>query len=51
MRVVVVGAGMVGTRFADELARLAPALDVEVLGDETHAPYNRVMLTLSLIHI
>lgn len=45
MRVVVVGAGMVGNRFADELGRLAPHVDVDVLGDEPYEPYNRVMLT------
>jgi assimilatory nitrate reductase electron transfer subunit len=45
MRVVVVGAGMVGNRFADELGRLAPHVDVDVLGDESYEPYNRVMLT------
>lgn len=45
MRVVVVGAGMVGNRFADELGRLAPHVEVDVLGDESYEPYNRVMLT------
>ena len=45
MKVVVVGAGMVGHRFADELGRLAPHVDVDVLGDESYEPYNRVMLT------
>ncbi len=45
MRVVVVGAGMVGNRFADELGRLAPHIEVDVLGDESYEPYNRVMLT------
>jgi assimilatory nitrate reductase electron transfer subunit len=44
-RVVVIGAGMVGHRLADELGRLAPHLDVQVLGDEAHQPYNRVLLT------
>ncbi|MET0525767.1 MAG: FAD-dependent oxidoreductase, partial [Nocardioides sp.] len=45
MRVVVIGAGMVGNRFADELGRLAPQVDVDVLGEESYEPYNRVMLT------
>ena len=45
MKVVVVGAGMVGHRFADGLGRLAPQLEVDVLGDESYEPYNRVMLT------
>jgi assimilatory nitrate reductase electron transfer subunit len=44
-KVVVIGAGMVGHRFADELGRLAPHLEVDVLGDESYEPYNRVMLT------
>ncbi|MET0448535.1 MAG: FAD-dependent oxidoreductase [Aeromicrobium sp.] len=45
MRVVVIGAGMVGNRFADELGRLAPHVEVDVLGEESYEPYNRVMLT------
>lgn len=45
MRVVVVGAGMVGHRFADDLARLAPHAEVDLVGAEPHAPYNRVLLT------
>lgn len=45
MKVVVVGAGMVGHRLADELGRLGPHLEVDVLGDEAYEPYNRVMLT------
>ncbi|MET0819777.1 MAG: FAD-dependent oxidoreductase [Aeromicrobium sp.] len=44
-KVVVIGAGMVGHRLADELGRLAPHLEVDVLGDESYEPYNRVMLT------
>ncbi|MFC0627384.1 nitrite reductase large subunit NirB [Kribbella deserti] len=43
-RVIVIGAGMAGTRFADRLATEAPGrFDVQVLGDE--APYNRTRLT------
>lgn len=45
MKVVVIGAGMVGNRFADELGRLAPHIEVDVLGEESYEPYNRVMLT------
>ncbi len=45
MRVVVIGAGMVGNRFADELSRLDATAEIDVLGDETYAPYNRVLLT------
>ncbi|MCW2830093.1 MAG: hypothetical protein JWP31_785 [Aeromicrobium sp.] len=45
MKVVVVGAGMVGNRFVDELGRLAPHVEIDLLGDEAYEPYNRVMLT------
>lgn len=45
MKVVVVGAGMVGNRFADELGQLAPHVEIDLLGDEPYEPYNRVMLT------
>ena len=45
MKVVVVGAGMVGNRFVDELGRIAPEIDVDLLGEESYEPYNRVLLT------
>ncbi len=45
MKVVVIGAGMVGNRFADELSRLDPSIEIDVLGDEAYEPYNRVLLT------
>ena len=45
MKVVVIGAGMVGNRFADELSRLDPSIEIDVLGDESYEPYNRVLLT------
>jgi len=45
MRIVVVGAGMVGHRFADEVIRLDPSVEVQLLGEEAHEPYNRVLLT------
>ncbi|GAA0282476.1 FAD-dependent oxidoreductase [Streptomyces polychromogenes] len=38
---VVIGGGLAGLRLA---ARLGPAATVTVLGEETHAPYNRVLL-------
>lgn len=46
-RVVVVGAGMVGTRCAEELVRADTAgrFDVLVLGEEAYEPYNRILLT------
>jgi assimilatory nitrate reductase electron transfer subunit len=45
MKVVVVGAGMVGHRFADEMRRLDPTSDITLLGAENYEPYNRVLLT------
>lgn len=49
-RIVVVGHGMVAARLLDELGRLsvqpsAPVLDVTVVGEEPHAPYNRLLLS------
>ena len=48
-RVVVVGNGMVGARFAQDLVAEVgathDALDVTVLGTEEYAPYNRVLLS------
>lgn len=45
MRVVVVGAGMVGHRFTEDLVRLVPRAEVDLVGAEPDAPYNRVLLT------
>ncbi|QOR72001.1 NAD(P)/FAD-dependent oxidoreductase [Ruania alkalisoli] len=46
-RIVVVGHGMVGARFVDDLlARAEPGtLEIEVLGGEEYEPYNRVLLS------
>ena len=46
-RVVVVGAGMVGTRFVDELVRAdrAHRFAVLLVGAEVYEPYNRVLLS------
>ncbi|MGW9351003.1 FAD-dependent oxidoreductase [Nocardiopsis flavescens] len=47
-RIVVVGNGMVGARFAEEAARLDPAgerVRVSVVGAEHHPAYNRVLLS------
>src|SRR3954462_7201296 len=46
-RVVVVGGGMVGSRFVDELLVVdrAGRFDVTVLGAEDYEPYNRVLLS------
>lgn len=47
-RVVVVGNGMAGVRFVQELLGLAPGLDVTVAGDEPGGAYNRALLPLVL---
>lgn len=46
-RVVVVGNGMVGSRFVEELVArdTGRRLSVTVLGDEPYGPYNRVLLS------
>ena len=44
-RVVVVGHGMVGSRFVEELVAADPAVAVTVLGKEPVAAYNRVLLS------
>ncbi|WP_313023586.1 FAD-dependent oxidoreductase [Mobilicoccus sp.] len=48
-RVVVVGNGMVAARFIDELHRHSPhaaeGFDVQVIGEEPHEPYNRLLLS------
>jgi assimilatory nitrate reductase electron transfer subunit len=44
-RTVVVGAGMAAARLADALAATRP---VTLLGDEPHAPYNRILLSAVL---
>ncbi|MBV9451338.1 MAG: NAD(P)/FAD-dependent oxidoreductase [Streptosporangiaceae bacterium] len=43
-RVVVVGNGMAGFRFAQELLALGPGFDVTVVGDEPGGAYNRAQL-------
>lgn len=46
-RVVVIGGGMAGARFAQQLGAMAEAgaaVDLTVVGEEQHAPYNRVLL-------
>ncbi|MEU2389846.1 FAD-dependent oxidoreductase [Streptomyces sp. NPDC007369] len=42
-RVVVIGGGLAGLRLAQRLGA-GPAVRVTVLGEESHAPYNRVLL-------
>ncbi|MER6995119.1 FAD-dependent oxidoreductase [Streptomyces sp. NPDC000410] len=47
-RIVVIGAGMAGTRLARQLSASSPSsspsFDVTLLGEEPHDPYNRVLL-------
>jgi nitrite reductase (NADH) large subunit len=45
-RLVVVGNGMAGARVLEELTQSAPALyDITVFGAESHASYNRILLS------
>ena len=45
-RLVVVGNGMAGARFVEELRdRASEAFDITVFGDEPHGGYNRIMLS------
>ncbi len=46
-KIVVVGAGMVGHRFVDELVRAdrAGRYAVELIGEEEYEPYNRILLS------
>ncbi|MFF2845893.1 NAD(P)/FAD-dependent oxidoreductase [Streptomyces sp. NPDC058001] len=45
--IVVIGAGLAGVRFTRRLAELDPGTEAGtvLVGDEPHAPYNRVLLT------
>ncbi|QPP08999.1 NAD(P)/FAD-dependent oxidoreductase [Streptomyces bathyalis] len=43
-RVVVIGGGMAGARLAQQLGAVGAPVDVTVIGEESHAPYNRVLL-------
>ncbi|MGC0364861.1 assimilatory nitrate reductase electron transfer subunit [Rhodococcus sp. 27YEA15] len=46
-RIVIVGNGMAGSRAAEELRRrtAAESLEIVLIGDELHAPYNRILLS------
>src|SRR5690242_18531843 len=46
-KIVVVGAGMVGHRFVDELARgdADGRYEIELIGAEEYEPYNRILLS------
>ncbi|PJE94337.1 FAD-dependent oxidoreductase [Streptomyces carminius] len=43
-RVVVIGGGMAAARLAGQLSAASDDMDVTVVGEEPHAPYNRVLL-------
>lgn len=45
MRVVVVGNGMVGSRFVEDLRARTPRAEITVVGAEEYEPYNRVLLS------
>jgi assimilatory nitrate reductase electron transfer subunit len=47
-RIVVVGSGMAATRLVEELVARGAGSGVVVLGDEPHAPYNRILLSAVL---
>jgi assimilatory nitrate reductase electron transfer subunit len=47
-RIVVVGNGMAGFRFVQDLAGLAPGIDIVVVGEEPGGAYNRARLPLVL---
>ncbi|MGH8499847.1 MAG: hypothetical protein ACRERV_13740, partial [Methylococcales bacterium] len=42
---LIIGAGPVGQRLAEELIRRDACFDIKVFGDEPHEPYNRVQLS------
>jgi NAD(P)H-nitrite reductase large subunit len=45
-RLVVIGNGMAGARFVEELrTRACESFDITVIGDEPHGGYNRIMLS------
>ncbi|MGK5498864.1 NAD(P)/FAD-dependent oxidoreductase [Streptomyces sp. URMC 125] len=43
-RVVVIGGGMAAARLAGQLSAAGSAVELTVVGEEPHAPYNRVLL-------
>jgi nitrite reductase (NADH) large subunit len=46
--IVVIGAGPVGVRFAQELLKHQPNAKIQILGNEPYKPYNRVQLSAFL---
>jgi assimilatory nitrate reductase electron transfer subunit len=47
-RIVIVGNGMAATRLVEELVARGGDHQITVLGDEPHAPYNRILLSAVL---
>ncbi len=47
-RLVVVGNGMAGVACVEHILKQKPDFDITIFGDETHANYNRIMLSLVL---
>ncbi|MEN9352893.1 MAG: nitrite reductase large subunit [Fibrobacterota bacterium] len=45
MKVIVIGNGMVGHRFCEEMREAAPEADILVFGEEKHPAYDRVHLS------
>ncbi|MBZ0094249.1 MAG: hypothetical protein K8H75_02565, partial [Sulfuricella sp.] len=46
MKLIMVGNGMAGVRTLEELLKISPDLyDITVFGAESHANYNRIMLS------
>lgn len=44
-RLVVIGNGMAGVACVEQILKHAPKFDITVFGDETHANYNRILLS------
>jgi nitrite reductase (NADH) large subunit len=44
-RLVVIGNGMAGTAFVDQILKYSPLFEVTIFGDETHVNYNRILLS------
>src|SRR5436305_15296251 len=44
-RLVVVGNGMAGVACVEQILRHSPKFDITIFGDETHANYNRILLS------
>jgi nitrite reductase (NADH) large subunit len=47
-RIVVIGAGPAGIRFAEELSQINPDVEIHIFSNEPYRPYNRVQLSAFL---